>query len=29
VVSSGERFYQITFNHRIAFVRATDVDIVG
>ncbi|MFL5980661.1 MAG: N-acetylmuramoyl-L-alanine amidase [Gaiellaceae bacterium] len=29
VFSSGERFYQITFNHRIAFVRATDVDVVN
>ena len=29
VVTSGERFYQITFNHRIAFVRETDVDVVG
>jgi N-acetylmuramoyl-L-alanine amidase len=27
--SDSERFYQISFNHRIAFVRASDVQVVG
>ena len=29
VVKSNEQFYEISFNHRIAFVRATDVDTVS
>jgi hypothetical protein len=29
VVKSDEQFYEISFNHRIAFVRATDVDTVS
>ena len=29
VVTSNEQFYEISFNHRIAFVRATDVDTVS
>jgi N-acetyl-anhydromuramyl-L-alanine amidase AmpD len=29
VVKSDEQFYEISFNHRIAFVKATDVDIVS
>jgi hypothetical protein len=29
VVKSDERFYQISFNHRIAFLRTTDADVVG
>jgi hypothetical protein len=28
VVSSGERFYAISFNHRLAYVRASDVDVL-
>ena len=28
-VKSDEQFYEISFNHRIAFVRATDVDTVS
>jgi hypothetical protein len=28
-VSSDEKFYVISFNHRLAFVRTTDVDTVG
>jgi len=29
VQTSGEKFYEISFNHRIAFVKATDVHTVG
>jgi hypothetical protein len=29
VVTGPERFYEISFNHRLAFVRATDVDVVS
>jgi N-acetyl-anhydromuramyl-L-alanine amidase AmpD len=29
LVRSDEQFYEISFNHRIAFVRATDVDTVS
>ena len=29
VFSSGEKFYEISFNHRIAFLRASDVEVVG
>jgi N-acetyl-anhydromuramyl-L-alanine amidase AmpD len=29
VIKSGEQFYEISFNHRLAFVRATDVDTVS
>jgi N-acetyl-anhydromuramyl-L-alanine amidase AmpD len=29
VVRSDEKFYEISFNHRLAFVRATDVDVVS
>jgi N-acetyl-anhydromuramyl-L-alanine amidase AmpD len=29
VVKSDEKFYEISFNHRIAFVKATDVDTVS
>src|SRR3954469_21549658 len=29
VVRSDEQFYEISFNHRIAFVKATDVDTVS
>ncbi len=29
VVTSNEKFYEISFNHRLAFVKATDVDIVS
>lgn len=29
VQSDSERFYEISFNHRIAFVRASDVQVVG
>jgi len=29
VIRSDEQFYEISFNHRIAFVRATDVDTVS
>jgi N-acetyl-anhydromuramyl-L-alanine amidase AmpD len=29
VVKSDEEFYEISFNHRIAFVKATDVDTVS
>ena len=29
VIKSDEKFYEISFNHRIAFVRATDVDTVS
>jgi hypothetical protein len=29
VVTSNEKFYEISFNHRIAFVKATDVDTVS
>jgi N-acetyl-anhydromuramyl-L-alanine amidase AmpD len=29
VVMSNEKFYEISFNHRIAFVKATDVDTVS
>jgi hypothetical protein len=28
VASDSERFYEISFNHRIAYVRASDVDVV-
>jgi hypothetical protein len=28
VQTSPEQFYEIFFNHRIAYVRATDVDVV-
>lgn len=27
--SDGERYYEISFNHRIAYVRASDVQVVG
>ncbi len=29
VLTSGEQFYQISFNHRIAFVKASDVQVVS
>ncbi len=29
LVTSNEKFYEISFNHRLAFVKATDVDIVS
>jgi len=29
VVTSNEKFYEISFNHRLAFVKATDVDTVS
>jgi hypothetical protein len=29
VESSPEQFYEIFFNHRIAYVRADDVDVVN
>ena len=29
VIRSDEQFYEISFNHRIAFVKATDVDTVS
>ncbi len=29
VVTSPEQFYEISFNHRFAFVRASDVQVVG
>jgi len=29
VIESDEQFYEISFNHRIAFVKATDVDTVS
>jgi N-acetyl-anhydromuramyl-L-alanine amidase AmpD len=29
VVTGPEQFYEISFNHRIAFVQATDVDVVS
>jgi len=29
VVTSDEKFYEISFNHRLAFVKATDVDVVS
>ena len=29
LIKSSEQFYEISFNHRLAFVRATDVDVVG
>jgi N-acetyl-anhydromuramyl-L-alanine amidase AmpD len=29
VVQSSEQFYEISFNHRLAFVKATDVDTVN
>jgi len=29
VLTGPERFYEISFNHRLAFVRATDVDVVS
>jgi hypothetical protein len=29
VISSNEKFYEISFNHRIAFLRASDVEVVG
>jgi hypothetical protein len=29
VIRSGEQFYEISFNHRIAFVKASDVDLVS
>ena len=29
VFSSDEKFYEISFNHRIAFLRASDVEVVG
>ena len=29
LITSNEKFYEISFNHRIAFVKATDVDIVS
>jgi len=29
VIKSDEKFYEISFNHRVAFVRATDVDVVN
>ena len=29
VSSNSERFYEISFNHRIAYVRASDVEVVG
>jgi hypothetical protein len=28
VFSSDEKFYEISFNHRIAFVRLSDVEVV-
>jgi hypothetical protein len=29
VVKGNERFYEISFNHRLAFVKSTDVQVVG
>jgi hypothetical protein len=29
VSSTSERFYEISFNHRIAYVRASDVQVAG
>lgn len=29
VASNSERWYEISFNHRVAYVRADDVDVVG
>jgi len=29
VISSDEKFYEISFNHRVAFVKASDVQTVG
>ena len=29
LITSNEKFYEISFNHRVAFLRATDVDIVS
>jgi hypothetical protein len=29
LISSNEKYYEISFNHRIAFVRASDVEVVG
>jgi len=29
VVTGPEQFYEISFNHRIAFLKATDVDVVS
>jgi N-acetyl-anhydromuramyl-L-alanine amidase AmpD len=29
ITKSDEKFYEISFNHRIAYVRASDVDVVG
>jgi hypothetical protein len=29
VISSAEKFYEISFNHRLAFLRASDVEVVG
>jgi hypothetical protein len=28
VITGPERYFEISFNHRIAFVRASDVDVV-
>jgi hypothetical protein len=29
VMTSNEKFYEISFNHRLAFLKATDVDMVS
>jgi hypothetical protein len=29
VVKGNDQYYEITFNHRVAFVKASDVDVVG